>query len=284
MDTFQTKMIDAQANAIDYKPHFEWRKYWQGFQVLALDAAWLALFCILGFIFIRYVVLAGSIEGRRLNGQEVEAIIGHVAWPFALFMTAFLFRNPLLMLLHEAQGLIWRSYYRHGEEDVPPIADYKNDVGNEVASPATPLEDGGNESPGNPLRLIDNGNGEEMEIKVLGWFRKTYDAPVLVSKGLGDSRYIFDGIMQSGNRLYGIEVKRTSAISNWKRVMANIYKVYTGLSAEWQGRFVFVAAVVGEKTDLQKNRRQLERFALEQPFKAEFAFFTCENGTVEVMP
>lgn len=301
------KTIDKNADAIDYKPHFNWRKYKQGFGVLCLDAAFFALVCYLGYLFLNHVVLSGGIDGRHLDGKEFEAIVGHVAWPFSFLAFAFLFRNPLLMLLHETQGLIWRSYYRLGEHQQEIISNpnpndrnigeeemtdekteeaLKTPVANNHANSApNMLADGNAKKPdvNNKKAEARVNDGILIERKVLGLLRTAYGVTVLQSKGIERSRYYFDGVMEYRGTLYGIEVKHTADVARWRSVLRKVGDVYETFTVSTQARFAFLVCIVASTNEINNNRSAISRLANEQPFPVELKFYKYENeNLVEV--
>ncbi len=273
------------------KPHFKWKNYFRGLLVFLLDMTLLFAAALVVYAIIKHVVLQTDIDISDFNGIVWTKMVGHVVWPFALIVIVFVFRNPLLLLLYEAQGIIYRSYYRHGNKP-----------------PATPP--GPNARPADPGKEMDrkegvkhdleadscDGNREDLEIKygtvdyekavqgVLAFFRKTMGGSLWPQKGIDRSKIYFDAVMQVGDAVYGIEVKtKANDIDAWRKVFLRTGVAHRNFSPKRQESFTFLACSVTREKIEEPQKNELRKLAENQQFNAEFRFFTYNgDGTVEM--
>jgi hypothetical protein len=246
------------------KPHFVWRNFGRGVVVTLCDLGILVCTAVTVWCFIRFIVFHGTgINCNSLGGEDWSTIVKATAWPIGSFVTIFLFRNPILRILYEIPWFIRKSWYRAGGVAVtqPGIGD--RNIGsddedyNSQQSSQTP--EGNNTVKKETLNML------QMERKIMMTLQKEYGVPVRRDMGIENSKLYFDGVMDVGNRIYGIEIKATTDKQIWQRIFDRMTRIYSGFSVECKRRFVFMVCTVGDLP--QEKLVQLERMAGANPFQ-----------------
>ena len=251
----------------DPPPHFEWRNLGRSVVVFVIDLILFAFATWVVFLFVRHLILNERIDVGLFSGDDWSKIVGHIAWPLAITLIVFLFRNPLLLLLYETQGLINRSYYRHGN------------IKDETLSRGIHSKSIGKAS--NETDSVSTMGKSELAIgkKVFSHMEKQFGVPLLRERCIRDPMYYFDAIAKVNNTLLAIELKKATDVQSWKYVFQRVQTLFNGFDGQLQRRFVFVACIAGNNPT--KERQSLEDLAQQQDFRVVLRFYEIEGETVK---
>lgn len=237
------------------RPHFSWPIFGRGLFILLIDS--LSLLMLVG-VLCGVCVILGRVS--LFKGADWVGIIRYIVWPFCIFALLLLFRNPLLQILYEVPGFIRRSWYGNGSSITNPD---KNDQN--IGHNSEGTEDNANalESKMQRLKLLEG--------KVLAQIGREYGVEIAYNKGIEGSRYFFDGVMELGRSIVGIEVKCIARPSMWQVIFERMTSIYSGFSADIKERFIFMICICGKRKDDEKKR--IEQIASEKPFRTIVRFF-----------
>ena len=236
-----------------HRPHFSWPIFGRGLIMLLIDS--FSLFLLVGALCVVCVML-GMVP--LFKGADWVGIIRYIAWPVCIFALLLLFRNPLLQILYEVPGFIRRSWYGNGSPITDPGRNDQN-IGHDS-------EGTGDYAMSNVKRL------KLLEGKVLAQIGREYGAKIAYDKGIEGSRYFFDGVMELGRSIVGIEVKVADGHNVWRKIFERMKSIYSGFSADIKERFIFMVCSCGEWKDEEKKK--LEQLTSTMPFRTIVKFFS----------
>jgi len=245
-------------SAENNRARFEWRAFGRTLVVWLVDFCCAAGVVAAVWCFVRHCVF----EGERIpaTAHDVSEVLDAIAWPSALVLLVSLFRNPLLRILNELPTFVRRSYYRHGKDlgqgTLIP------DDGSVALSKQEDDPDGDKAS--SVFRFPSD--AEEKVGKTLSY---KYGGQYYLNRCIGNRRYIFDVVVETPNRLLGVELKASRNLSVWSDIFHRVQLIYEDCSERIKSSFVFVPVVA-----VDEIKAEVERMA------ANFAFKTV----VEVFP
>lgn len=196
------------------------------------------------FIVDAFVGVMLLIVMRFLLPKEVcIALIRHDSWKLVVLTLIVLFRTPLVRILDELPGFLRRSYYRHGTDIRAPLPDAISVKGDELEA----MEDG------DRFVTLETSNATSvLEHNVFKALREEYGVEIHERMSIGSSHYYFDGVMEYGGRLYGIEIKGDVNHVQWERLFGNVQKAYDGFTDDQKRRFTLLVCIGGDVTAQDK--------------------------------
>ena len=239
----------------DKRARFEWKTFGRTLVVWTIDFILAAGFVVSVWCFVYHCVFGGSrIEA---TAHEVSEIVSAIAWPVSLILLVLLFRNPLLRILNEVPTFVKRSYYR------------RDDGGQKaVMNPSFASRSIGD--CGARTGVGHNRGSGELEKKVAEALIQKYGGEYTFEMCVGERRWMFDIVIESGNHIYGVEIKKNAKLEDWKCVFDRVGLMYKNYDDGLKCRFVFVA-VIADKESSASSKIEREVFVLAQ--KREYVTF-----------
>ena len=246
-------------SSVDDRARFEWKTFGRTLVVWVIDFALATVFVVAVWCFVYYWVFSGSrIEA---TAHEVSEVVSAIAWPVSLVLFVLLFRNPLLRILNEIPSFIKRSYYRLGEEHaLDPDDDSKKLGGDDKADEV------------NGVSKKDCCHAERVENAVGRMLVNKYGGRYLLEKCIGNRRYIFDVVIETSNRLFGVEIKKSTDTEVWGCILDRVQNMYVDFPTSLKQRFVFVPVVPTEAI-----KREVEQMAGRFEYKTIVELFDANK-------
>lgn len=235
---------------------FTWRAFGRALVVSSIDFGGAATVIAALWCFVRY----GIFDGERIptTADDVSNIVSAVAWPFLSLLVVLLFRNPLQRILNEMPTFVRRSFYRHGtslqaldpDEESKKLSEGKESDDKKANDSSMPL-------PSKKARReelsVENKVGRELA--------ERYGGRYFLDKCIGSRRYVFDVVIETPTKLYGVEIKRSSnATSDWRLVFERVKRIYEDWPDTVRRRFTFIPAVFDDvvKVAVEKEAKRYE--------------------------
>lgn len=241
----------------DVRTHFRKRTWGWHTLVSLVDIGITAIVVAMAYCFVRYAVFGGV--RLPVSGGEVAEIVAAMAWPVAMLLGLLLFRNPILRILNELPGFIRRSYVRYeGKGMMDPDADSKK------------LNDGisGNVENAKKSKPISAAEIHKKVKAVALRLEKKFGGVAHFDQCIGSRDYIFDVVIETKEKIIGVEIKMGVPNDNvWRLVFERVKYMYDKYDQALKSRFVFVAAIIGQISDAE--RLKLMDIGQNYDFKAQ---------------
>lgn len=238
---------------------FTWRAFGRALVVSFIDCGGAAIVVAALWCFVRY----GIFDGERIptTADDVAKIVRAVAWPSLSLLVVLLFRNPLLRILNEMPTFVRRSFYRNGTplqaldpgEKSKKLSDDKESDDKKANDSSMPLP---SKRAGREELSVENKVGRELA--------ERYGGRYFLDKCIGSRRYIFDVVIETPTKLYGVEIKRSSNADAWDSVLDRIEQLYEDWPDTVRERFTFIPIVRDASV-----KKEVVRKAKEYEFKTK---------------
>jgi len=100
--------------------------------------------------------------------------------------------------------------------------------------------------------------------RVAGALVRKFGGVCHFEKCIGSRAFIFDVVIETDDRIYGVEMKKSAVVNSWERVFNRVQLMYSTYDESLRRRFVFVAVVIGEMSS--DDELKLRRMGQEQDF------------------
>lgn len=250
----------------DQCARFTWRAFGRALVVSSIDFGGAAIVIAALWCFVRY----GIFDGERIpiTADDVAKIVRAVAWPSLSLLVVLLFRNPLQRILNEIPTFVRRSFYRNGTplQALDPVAGSKK-LSEDKESDDKKANDSSMPLPskrtGREELLVANKVGRELV--------KEYGGRYFLDKCIGSRRYVFDVVIETPTKLYGVEIKLSPNADAWNRVLDRIEQLYEDWPDTVRERFTFIPIVCDASV-----KKEVVRKAKEYEFKTVVKKFDYE--------
>ena len=237
----------------DQCARFTWRAFGRALVVSSIDFGCAAVVIAALWSFVRY----GIFDGERIptTADDVANIVSEVAWPSLSLLVVLLFRTPLQRILNEIPTFVRRSFYRNGT----PLQALDPDEESKKLS-----EDKESKDSPTPQSSTGAGNEGRLEDEVGRRLVGRYGGRYFLDKCIGSRRYIFDVVIETPTKLYGVEIKLSPNADAWDSVLDRIEQLYEDWPDTVRERFTFIPIVRDASV-----KKEVVRKAKEYEFKTK---------------
>lgn len=198
--------------------------------------------------------------------DECLTLMSHASWQIVFLCVIILFRTPITRVLEELPSFLRRSYYRQGNDIRSPLFDAIPIGGDNEG------ESDGEVENGDKLKLPEKDtDSSAVERWVLEMLRNEYGVEIRENMSIGVSHYYFDGVMEFGGRIYGIEIQGLADFAPWEVIFTNVQKAFDGFTDEQKRRFTLLVCVGGKIAS--ESKRILRSMGNHQKYTVIFKFY-----------
>ena len=252
MDVYDQEGMCVKTNRKRAAP-FVWGVWLRTAFIFLLDSAVLvAGLCVIVFG-VRYLHLQTA----------VDLIAKTAAWPALTGFLVILFRNPIAKILYEIPAFVARSSYG-GEKD-----DMFSPAWEEEVRKKWLQDPGSNKQRAGILESID---------KAMDELSKKYDCSIKRNVHIGNSKYVYDGIIRADGRIIAVEILMNINTAILERKYKELQIEWARLPAIYKNGFKVIFYVLDEDLTDEAKSKLLELARRKRGLRLQLEYRKTDGG------